>query len=191
MVKLNKIYTRTGDDGSTGLVGGTRTKKHATRVSSYGEVDELNAHLGLCSTLAETSGRKILFEKLKAIQNDLFDLGAELATPKGSEWPTMAKASEKMTEQLEGWIDELNASLPELTSFVLPGGTILNAHLHIARTVCRRAERTVWALSEEEEISPEIAQYLNRLSDLLFVMSRYELTIAHVGEYLWVPGGAK
>lgn len=188
MVKLNRIYTRTGDDGSTGLVGGTRTQKHGARVSAYGDVDELNAHLGLCATLAETSGRASLFTTLRTIQNELFDIGAELATPTGSEWPNMAKASEDLVTRLEEWIDELNASLPELSSFVLPGGTTLNAQLHIARAVCRRAERSVWALHEQEEISLHIAQYLNRLSDLLFVMSRYELVVAQVAEYLWIPG---
>jgi cob(I)alamin adenosyltransferase len=188
MVKLNKIYTRTGDDGSTGLVGGERVPKNSPRVCAYGDLDELNAHIGLCYTVASNEQKLVLAEKLLRIENELFDLGAELATPPGQEWPTMAKMSSQDVHRLEQWIDELNAPLTELRSFVLPGGSVLNAHLHLARAVCRRTERSVLDLKEIEQVSNEVLHYINRLSDLLFVMSRYALHLEDSPEILWVPG---
>ncbi len=212
MVTLNRIYTRTGDQGFTGLVGGARISKTAPRVWAYGDVDELNAHLGVCRTIASQQGTprsllsrirgrllwrrssssfditSSLCSKLAQIQNELFDIGSELATPPGGDWQGMPKTTPAHVAGLESWIDELNASLPELKSFVLPGGNLLNSHLHIARTVCRRAERSVLALKHHEEVSDLVVQYLNRLSDLLFVMSRYAALQDGATEYLWAPG---
>jgi cob(I)alamin adenosyltransferase len=188
MVTLNRIYTKTGDDGSTGLVGGQRIKKASMKVSAYGDLDELNAHLGVCYTLASQVDAKRIEDVLMVIQNELFDIGAELATPAGSEWPGMVRSSQEQVLQLEQWIDELNANLPGLTSFILPGGTSLNAHLHVARTVCRRAERAILALHETEPVSRNILCYINRLSDLLFVLARVAMVDSGKPEYLWVPG---
>lgn len=191
MVTLNKIYTRTGDDGSTGLVGGIRVKKSSHKVSAYGDVDELNCHLGVCTTLVTEQNIQLLKDKLFIIQNELFDIGAELATPPDATWPDMPKATQEHVTQLERWVDELNRSLPTLNSFILPGGTMLNAQLHVARAVCRRAERSIVLLQQEEVMSASILQYINRLSDLLFVMARVAAASAGALEYVWVPRGSR
>jgi cob(I)alamin adenosyltransferase len=191
MVTLNKIYTRTGDDGTTGLVGGARIKKNAVRVAAYGDIDELNCHLGLCATLCVECACTILSGKLSIIQNELFDIGSELACPAGSTNPAIPTTTGEQVDRLEGWIDELNASLPVLQSFVLPGGTLLNAHLHIARAVCRRGERSVLELHESEDVNEHTRHYLNRLSDLLFVMSRAAAAFAGSKEFLWTPGASR
>ena len=188
MVKINRIYTRTGDDGTTGLVGGSRAKKNSLRVTAYGEIDELNSLLGWAASLALRSNVSAIHEKVMRIQQELFDIGAELATPPGAEWPTMSKASPEMATRLEQWIDSLTEGIPELRSFVLPGGTDLHCALHIARAVCRRAERSIITLSENETISTAIIIYVNRLSDLLFAMTRYESHRSKTPEILWVPG---
>lgn len=191
MVALNKIYTRTGDDGSTGLVGGARIKKSSFKVSAYGDIDELNSHLGLCLALASTEIAPLLSDKLTTIQNELFDIGAELATPADAHWEGMLKATPEHVTRLEHWIDELNGPLAPLKSFILPGGSLLAAQLHVARTVCRRAERTVLSLHDEEAVSAPIREYINRLSDLLFVMARAVLAAEKKPEYLWVPGASR
>ncbi len=191
MVSLNKIYTCTGDDGSTGLVGGARVKKASLKVSAYGDVDELNAHMGACRTLAMTATDMTVHDILVRVQNELFDIGAELATPVSAHWSGMLKAGPQHVAQLENWIDSLNASLPTLASFILPGGSPLNANLHIARTVCRRAERSILALHEYETVSAEILKYMNRLSDLLFVMARSVIISEGLPEYLWAPGDSR
>lgn len=191
MVSLNKIYTCTGDDGSTGLVGGARVKKASLKVSAYGDVDELNAHLGVCRTLAASLPDTTIHDILSRIQNELFDIGAELATPANAHWSGMLKAGPQHVAQLESWIDTLNSTLPTLSSFILPGGSILNANLHIARTVCRRAERSILALHDYEPVSGDIIRYMNRLSDLLFVMARSVLISEGLPEYLWVPGDSR
>jgi cob(I)alamin adenosyltransferase len=191
MVRLNKIYTRTGDDGSTGLVGGARVKKASSKVAAYGDVDELNAHLGVVLALVGDSTKNLLCDKLITIQNELFDIGAELATPADAHWDGMLKATHQHVERLEHWIDELNEPLAPLTSFILPGGSLLAAQLHVARTVCRRAERSILALHDEEPVSASIREYINRLSDLLFVMSRAVLLAEKRPEYLWVPGASR
>lgn len=191
MVSLNKIYTCTGDDGSTGLVGGARVKKASLKVSAYGDVDELNAHLGVCRTLAASLADTTISDILSRIQNELFDVGAELATPANAHWSGMLKAGPQHVAQLESWIDALNSTLPTLSSFILPGGSILNANLHVARTVCRRAERSILALHDYEPVSGEIIRYMNRLSDLLFVMARAVLISEGLPEYLWVPGDSR
>jgi cob(I)alamin adenosyltransferase len=191
MVTLNRIYTRTGDDGTTGLVGGERTKKTSLRVCAFGDVDELNCHIGICVTILADGSIPQLHDKLITIQNELFDIGSELATPAGQSWPGLPQTTALHVEQLESWIDELNSDLPELKSFVLPGGSLLNAQAHLARAVCRRAERAVLHLAETEPVSAEVARYLNRLSDLLFVMSRSAAHAIGTPEYLWVPGGKR
>ena len=189
MVKINKIYTRTGDDGSTGLVGGERVAKDSMRVNAYGDVDEVMAYVGWANTVAQSLSREKLTSKLSIIQNELFDAGSELATPSGKAYPGMITLQESQVTQLEKWIDELVEGLPELRSFVLPGGTELNSALHIARTICRRAERSIITLGKSEEVSPVLARYFNRLSDLFFAMARYESHVANAAEILWKPGG--
>lgn len=190
MVTLNRIYTRTGDDGTTGLIGGERIKKNSTRVAAYGDIDELNSHLGLCTTLASEKAT-VLSEKLLIIQNELFDIGSELACPPSAAHPSIPKTTEQQVNRLELWIDELNASLPQLASFVLPGGSPLNSHLHIARAVARRAERSILELSDSEPVAQEVRHYINRLSDLLFVMSRTAATLTGTPEVLWTPGSTR
>jgi len=189
MVKLNRIYTKTGDDGSTGLVRGPRRPKYDLRVEAYGTVDEANACIGMARL---HSGDQPKIDKLLSrIQNDLFDVGSDLATPgvdaADADYPTL-RVRPIQTEALEKQIDQYNEALEPLTSFVLPGGSPLAAALHVARTVTRRAERiTVQLAAAEPETSPEAVRYLNRLSDLLFVLSR----VANgngAKDVLWVPG---
>lgn len=188
MVKINRIYTKTGDTGETGLIGGARVRKDSLRVDAYGEIDELNSYLGLARTLAEREGAEALSERLARLQNDLFDLGSQLASPPGETQAGMPEIGAKHIERLESWIDELCANLPELRSFVLPGGTQLNGVLHVARAVCRRCERSVLALSRREPVPQSGVIFLNRLSDLLFAMARAESHRSGVSEYLWIPG---
>ncbi|MEW9613753.1 cob(I)yrinic acid a,c-diamide adenosyltransferase [Shinella sp. S4-D37] len=189
MVKLNKIYTRTGDNGTTGLVAGPRRKKHDLRVESYGEVDEANCCVGLVRQhLADHSD---LDAMLMRIQNDLFDLGADLATPetgKKLDYEPL-RIAQVQVDRLEKEIDLLNADLEPLRSFVLPGGTPAAAALHLARTVARRAERRIVALQdvEGEAVSAAAAAYINRLSDFLFVAARWVNDKGRT-DILWVPG---
>ncbi|MGQ4877573.1 cob(I)yrinic acid a,c-diamide adenosyltransferase [Billgrantia sp. LNSP4103-1] len=184
MVKLTKIYTRTGDKGDTGLGDGTRVAKHDLRVEAFGTVDEANATLGLAQLHAEGE----LHEVLARLQNDLFDLGADLCTPEqeAPEYPPL-RVTPAQVEFLEARIDAYNAELATLRSFILPGGTPLAAHLHLARTVTRRAERCVTALMTEQPVNPEVLRYLNRLSDLLFVLAR-RANDNGKNDVLWVPG---
>lgn len=189
MVILNKIYTKTGDDGSTGLGNGERRPKHDLRVSAYGTVDEANACIGM----ARLHSRKLkdLDEALSRIQNDLFDLGADLATPddgKPLEYEPL-RITAGQTERLEQEIDGLNAKLDPLRSFVLPGGSDLAAHLHMARTIARRAERMIVELSStpDEVVNPAAVTYINRLSDFLFVAARVANDDGK-SDVLWVPG---
>jgi len=188
MVKLNKIYTRTGDDGTTGLVRGPRRPKYDLRVESYGTVDEVNACMGAVRLHTESMPK--LDTIFARIQNDLFDLGSDLATPgvDAADGPASLRVTPGQTEWLERIIDQFNESLAPLESFVLPGGTPLAVALHLARTVTRRAERLVVALRETEpDTSPETVRYLNRLSDLLFVLAR--VANANGGkDVLWAPG---
>jgi len=188
MVKLNKIYTRTGDDGTTALVSGPRRKKDDLRVQAYGAVDETNSFIGLARTHAAKLAR---FDSiLSRIQNDLFDLGSDLATPvsNSEETRTPLRISQKQIDWLENQIDQLNQDLDPLTSFVLPAGTPLAATLHVARTVARRAERDCFALiTKEPDTAPNTLIYLNRLSDLLFVLARYANDKGKT-DVLWLPG---
>ena len=189
MVVLNRIYTRTGDDGDTALGTGERRPKFDLRVEAYGTVDETNATLGMARL--HTGGDPNLDAMLARIQNDLFDLGADLCTPDKGEklaWEPL-RIVQTQVERLEKEIDELNASLAPLRSFVLPGGAPAAAALHLSRTICRRAERLMVALSrtEGEVVSAPALQYVNRLSDFLFVASRYANLNAG-GDVLWTPG---
>ncbi|MGH7035323.1 MAG: cob(I)yrinic acid a,c-diamide adenosyltransferase [Stellaceae bacterium] len=183
MVRLTRIYTKGGDRGETSLGDGSRVKKHALRVEAFGTVDEANAAIGLARL--EAAGEAL--QMLERIQHDLFDLGADLCTPEAE---TGAKPALRITapqvERLEREIDQMNAGLTPLDSFVLPGGTPLAAALHLARTVTRRAERLVAALADTEPVNPEVLKYLNRLSDHLFVLSR--AANAETGDILWRPG---
>jgi cob(I)alamin adenosyltransferase len=177
-----KIYTRTGDDGSTGLLGPGRVPKSAPRVEAYGAVDELNATLGTARAL---DAEGWLPGEIGAVQAKLFHLGAELATSAPAMLASLRRLEDADVTALEGWIDRLEADLAPLTSFVLPGGTALAAQLHLARTVCRRAERRVVALAATEPVEPRLVRYLNRLADLLFVMARWCNHKAGVAETLW------
>jgi cob(I)alamin adenosyltransferase len=189
MVKLNKIYTRTGDDGTTGLVSGPRRLKHDLRVESYGTIDETNSAIGIARL--HTGDMPDLDAMLMAIQNDLFDLGADLSTPETDEPPAWEplRIIATQVDRLERDIDTLNAKLEPLTSFVLPGGHPAAAHLHLARTISRRAERLMVALArtEGERVSAEALQYVNRLSDFLFVAARHANDLGR-SDVLWVPG---
>ena len=183
MVKLNKIYTRTGDDGNSGLVDGSRVSKSSVRMAAIGEVDEANAAIGMA--IAELIPGD-LTEHLLGIQNDMFDLGADLATP--GEIGLRIVASQ--VARLEQAIDVMNAELEPLQSFILPGGSIAVAALHLARTVVRRAERAAVTLNESEPLNPQLLAYLNRLSDLLFVTARY-VAAKEGGDILWKPGAMR
>ncbi len=194
MVVLSRIYTKTGDDGTTALGDGRRVRKDAPRIEAYGTVDELNSVLGLAVAAGLDPEAADL---VKAIQNDLFDLGADLCVPETPRRrPARApgrpplRVTALQAARLEEMIDRFNALLPALRSFVLPGRSAASAWLHLARTTCRRAERRVVALSRREKVNPQAIVYLNRLSDLLFVMARR----ANGGgrdDVLWVPGGAQ
>jgi cob(I)alamin adenosyltransferase len=191
MVVLNRIYTRTGDDGTTALGTGERRKKHDLRIAAYGTIDELNACLGIARL--HTAGEADVDAMLARIQNDLFDLGADLCTPeqskgKGPDGARLAVTDAQVT-RLEQEIDALNADLSPLRSFVLPGGTPAAAYLHLARTVCRRGERLMVELADKpgEEVSAAALKYVNRLSDFLFVASRF-LNRKGADDVLWVPG---
>ncbi|WP_026942777.1 cob(I)yrinic acid a,c-diamide adenosyltransferase [Hellea balneolensis] len=188
MVKLNKIYTRTGDDGTTGLVDGSRLSKDDIRVRAYGDVDETNSVIGLVRLTLEN---RRLDDMLLRIQNDLFDLGADLATPLPAKGEADSEYALRMVEsqstRLEEELDALNADLQPLTSFVLPGGSPPAAYLHQARTVCRRAERVCVALAEAHPVNPAALTYLNRLSDFLFVAARWCNDQGQT-DVKWVPG---
>lgn len=193
MVKLNKIYTRTGDDGTTGLVDGSRVSKTDVRLNAIGEVDEANSALGVAIQALETDeGNTQLVAGLRRIQNDLFDLGADIATP-GTNFEPSAMELRIVAAQvdwLEAAIDAANDQLPPLTSFILPGGSAAAAHMHMARAISRRAERALVAASQAVSINPEALTYLNRLSDYLFVLCRL-INASRGGDILWVPGGSR
>jgi cob(I)alamin adenosyltransferase len=188
MVILSRIYTRTGDSGETGLGNGARVPKDDPRVTAYGSVDELNSALGVLLTLPPPSE----IELLRGIQNDLFDVGADLCLPQAQDEAPGAhlRVRPEQAEQLERAIDRLNAPLTPLRSFVLPGGNPAAAWAHLARTICRRAERDVIALHHREWVNPAVIVYLNRLSDLLFVLARVYNNQGR-DDVLWQPGGQK
>jgi cob(I)alamin adenosyltransferase len=187
MVTLTRIYTRGGDQGQTSLGDGSRVAKHALRVEAYGTVDEANATLGLVRL--HTSGEPDAM--LARVQNELFDLGADLCRPGGDlDDPKRLRVTDGQVERLEREIDAMNEGLAPLSSFILPGGSAASAHLHLARTVVRRAERLVTALAESEPVNPVAVRYLNRLSDHLFVLSRV-LNGNGAGDVLWEPGATR
>jgi len=186
-VHLTRIYTRTGDDGTTGLSDFSRVPKTDPRLAAYADSEEANAAIGVA--LSVGAPPEAIVAPLRQIQNDLFDVGADLATPvvADPEYPPL-RVTERQVQRLEGWCDEFNADLPKLSSFILPGGTPAAAYLNVARTVTRRAERSTWAVvaADPDRTSRLPAHYLNRLSDLLFILGR----VANPGgDVLWVPGG--
>jgi len=192
-IRINRVYTRGGDKGETSLVGGQRVPKDSVRIESYGTVDELNAVLGLSRAAnrdepgASEEDHLRLDAILERLQHELFNLGSDLATLPADRHPKQPVIEERHVTHLETTIDELNESLPELTSFVLPGGGSVGAFLHQARTVCRRAERSVTALARQEAVGEHALAYLNRLSDLLFVLSRWASRSHREPETLWDP----
>ncbi|MEM1133173.1 MAG: cob(I)yrinic acid a,c-diamide adenosyltransferase [Pseudomonadota bacterium] len=194
MVKLNKIYTRTGDDGTTGLVDGSRVAKSDVRMEAIGDVDELNSLIGVALVeigQAESHDPQVL-KALRRIQNDLFDLGADIATP-GDDFEPSDMALRMVSGQvqwLEQEIDRINDHLEPLTSFILPGGSHAAAATHVARATARRAERRIVALTGEQAVNPFASQYINRLSDYLFVLARF-INKATGGDPLWVPGASR
>ncbi len=177
-----RIYTKTGDDGTTGLLGAQRVSKDSPRVEAYGSVDELNAHLGLA--IAHLQAHERFRQILQQVQSDLFVIGAELAVPVGKR-PVIKPISEQQVLELERCIDEIDESLEPLRHFILPGGSVASATLHVARTVCRRAERRVVSLFHVEPGNPHIITYLNRLGDLLFVMARAVNAAEGVPDITW------
>ncbi len=181
---VQRIYTKTGDSGETGLFGGGRVSKSNRRVEAYGAVDELNASLGWART---TDLDSMIDDALRAAQSDLFTIGAHLATPADRDNPHLPPLPGDRIQSWEQWIDRAESELPPLSSFILPGGAPSAAALHVARTVCRRAERRVVALSEHERVEPAIVVYLNRLSDLLFVAARRANAGAGIEETRWEP----
>lgn len=194
-IALNRIYTRTGDAGQTHLVGGQRISKDDLRIECYGTVDELNACIGAArATSEELSGRveqlRPFSAILKRIQHELFNLGSILATLPEDVHPKQPRVTSADVQQLEREIDEANGQLKPLRSFVLPGGSRLDAELHICRTVCRRAERLLVALAKQQNVPSEALQYLNRLSDALFVWSRWVNHVSGAPETLWEPNAA-
>ncbi len=193
-IRLTRIYTRTGDKGLTALVGGRRVPKESGRLEAYGTIDELNSIVGIVRTYVPDYRQKFgadfewYSEMLRRIQNELFDVGSELATPDDAVYEGMHRMGEGEVKQLEQEMDRMQKVLQPLNSFTLPGGGVLNAFLHQARTVCRRAERVCWVLRREEPLNDRLMAYVNRLSDHLFVQSRWVAKRLDEPEYLWDRG---
>lgn len=191
------IYTKTGDNGTTSLVGGRRVKKYDQRVETYGTVDELNAHIGMLATMMRDKSIDLemafdvreqfenCYKQLKTAQNKLFVIQTLLATEDEETYKKLPQLDDNATDEMEAWIDDIDQRLPALKSFVIPGGTTISAQAHIARTVCRRAERQIVRLAEEENIEEKIKKYINRTSDYLFVISRFALILENKAENFW------
>lgn len=191
------IYTKTGDNGTTSLVGGRRVKKYDQRVETYGTVDELNAHIGMLATMMRDKSIDLemafdvreqfenCYKQLKTAQNKLFVIQTLLATEDEETYKKLPQLDDNATDEMEAWIDDIDKRLPALKSFVIPGGTTISAQAHIARTVCRRAERQIVRLAEEENIEEKIKKYINRTSDYLFVISRFALILENKAENFW------
>lgn len=191
------IYTKTGDNGTTSLVGGRRVKKYDQRVEAYGTVDELNAHIGMLATMMRDKSIDLemafdvreqfenCYKQLKTAQNKLFVIQTLLATEDEDTYKKLPQLDDNATDEMEAWIDDIDKRLPALKSFVIPGGTTISAQAHIARTVCRRAERQIVRLAEEENIEEKIKKYINRTSDYLFVISRFALILDNKAENFW------
>ena len=196
-MRITRVYTRTGDRGKTRLVGGLEVPKDCLRIDAYGTVDELNSVLGmarafLAELLNDDDKLRQLDTRLQRVQNDLFDVGSDLATPPDSRWPDMVRVGESDVTRLEAWIDEANGDLEPLREFILPGGGHLPSTLHLARTVCRRAERRVVSLERTEpETGVDCLIYLNRLSDLLFVWARFAGLALGETEHAWVKASER
>lgn len=195
-IRITKVYTRTGDKGETALVGGKRVPKDSARIDAYGTIDELNSVLGLARALNEeklnaASAHQFLDRVLRQIQDELFDLGSELATPHDFSYDGMYRVGQNEVKKLEAIIDECQKDLEPLKSFILPGGGRIAAYLHQSRTVCRRAEREILRLSRAEPLGEWPLKYVNRLSDLLFVLSRWIGKQTGEPEYLWQRGLAE
>lgn len=185
-MEKSRLYTGGGDDGTTSLVGGERTLKHSERLEAYGTVDEFSAFLGVLAAMPDLPAD--IYMQLQTVQNRLFDIGGYLASrPGGSGLPPVACLPESIVE-IEGWIDALDSATPKIRAFVLPGGCMAAAHAHVARTVCRRAERCICRLAETEEVDSAVRRYFNRLSDYLFILARYLNHHAGVAEVVWQPG---
>lgn len=183
MVRINRVYTRAGDNGSTALGGGQRVPKDSLRIEAYGTVDELNSVIGVAVAMGVAES---LREPLFIVQQVLFNLGADLCILESDkERLQVPRIEPRHVEQLEQWMDAWNAELEPLQSFILPGGDAAAAHLHVARTVCRRAERRVVALAREEPVGEQVVPYLNRLGDFLFVAARYQAKLSGKGDVLW------
>jgi cob(I)alamin adenosyltransferase len=191
-IRITRVYTRTGDKGTTALVGGARVAKDSPRIAAYGTIDELNSIIGLARVFNDegmpAEARTRLEDIFKGLQNELFDLGSELATPAEAAYDGMFRVDALAVTRLEALMDECQKDLEPLNSFILPGGGRVSAFLHQARTVCRRAEREVLALGRVEEIGEHALAYVNRLSDLLFVLSRWAAKQSGEREYLWERG---
>jgi cob(I)alamin adenosyltransferase len=187
MVRINRVYTRSGDDGTTALGGGQRVKKDSLRIEAYGTVDELNSVIGVAVSAGLDAS---LHERFFVIQQVLFNLGSDLSIlEEDKKRFAVPRIEERHVSDLETWMDEWNETLEPLKSFILPGGDPAAAHLHVARTVCRRAERCTIALSREEPVGEQVIPYLNRLSDLLFVAARYQAKLSGRGDLLWDSRG--
>ncbi len=189
-MRINRVYTRLGDEGSTRLVGGREAAKDAPRIEAYGTVDELNSVVGVVRAELERSSlpedeRSRFDAQLEAIQHDLFELGTDLATPAADRWEGMRLIEEPDVARLEAEIDAMNEALPVLKEFILPGGSALAGQLHLGRTVCRRAERRAFSLAALDEVNPPALAYLNRLSDWLFVAARHACRVEGRPEVLW------
>lgn len=192
-IRITRVYTRTGDDGTTALVGGARVEKDCCRIESYGTIDELNAVVGIARAhneekLGDGTAHSRLDEILRQIQQQLFDLGSELATPSDFTYDGMHRITEAEVNALEAQIDECQETLEPLKSFILPGGGKIGAQLHQCRTVCRRAERDILRLSRTEPVNEWLLRYVNRLSDLFFVLARWVAKNTGEREYLWERG---
>lgn len=183
----SSLYTRTGDDGTTSLVGGARAKKNSPRLEAYGTIDELSSYLG--SMASDIRADSELQGQVREIQNELFNIGSYLATrPAVGDRPCCASLTKEKMNQLEGWIDALDEQTPKINAFILPGGSELASKAHLARVVCRRAERRIIDLSEEEYVDPQVIAYINRLSDYLFIAARYINFMRGVNEIVWRQG---
>lgn len=188
-IRIHRVYTKTGDGGETGLAGGQRVAKDAPRVAAYGDLDELNAVLGVLAS-QDVEAMPSVADGIRRIQNELFDLGAELATMPEDRRPDSPTVPDAAIDRLEREMDAMNEALPPLSSFVLPGGSGVAAHAHWARTVARRAERSVVGLAREDAVRPTVLRYLNRLSDWLFVLARFACHSTGTPEVLWQPNAA-
>ncbi len=188
---VTKLYTRSGDDGTTGLFSGARVSKNHPRIEAYGTVDEFNAVLGLCIAATSVGNKtEVIGTILRQIQSRMFDIGADLATPEGaSNEARIVRIGESHVAEIEAWIDQIDGQNEPLRNFVMPGGSELAARLHLARTTCRRAERLIVGLTHSEPVGDSLLQYINRVSDLLFAMARLSNRLAGVQDMPWLPHG--